>query len=67
MERRGVAIVHPAPRRLGEAWRRRGGVDDIIITENGIFRGITPNNPIDILLGICSPIIIHDLQNARTY
>ena len=67
MERRGVAIVHPAPRRLGEAWRRHGGVDDIIITENGIFRGTASNNPIDMILWISFPIIIHDLQNAWTY
>ena len=63
-------------RTLGTAARRGtalGGLSaaaggyDIITYRKWEFCGNSPNQPIDILLGIYKPIIIHGLQITTTY
>ena len=55
------------------SWRRltwranAGGGTDIITYRKWEFGGISPTRPINMLLGIYDPTIIHDLQNAATY
>ena len=49
-------------------WRAdAGGGTDIITYRKWEFGGISPTRPINMLLGIYDPTIIHDLQNAATY
>ena len=45
----------------------QGREDDIITYRNWQFRGRSPHRPMNMLLGIYDPTIIHNLQNAATY
>ena len=45
----------------------QGREDDIITDRNWQFRGSSPHRPMNMLLGIYDPTIIHDLQNAATH
>ena len=51
----------------GRGWTRWAVEMPLLYIENGKLRSNLPNRPIDMLLGIYDPIIIHDLQNAVAY